>query len=485
MKKKKWKTLAVCLSVLAVLLALYGILRAFSAEDGEKEETAEAVTGLDSESVSEFSILLEGQEVTFSKTDDGWMKADEENFPVNDSTIDSLVATFSGLAADRILTDVEDPAEYGLDEPLTSVTLTDSGGETVKISVGDENKDTGKYYVNLNDETETVYVVDESFDSTVPSKIMDLAQGETYPDVGSTEITSVEVTSGSGTYLLVQDDSTNWTVDDGSGAACSAEYQTVSSLNTQIAGFSFTGLAAYDVEDFSPYGLDAPSAEIHVNYEEVVEDEDTGETDSSSDSGDSGEEEETVSKELTIHVGNQDENGSYYVRIDSSAQVHLVSEETVTEITGMTAQDFWDSELGYTSPGDIKSIDVTYGGETKEIVRHEETTTDEDGNTETEVSYYVNGGESLDSDLVNSFITTLNGISAQSKEAGLTSGEEPEMTLVIHTEEEEKQITLTPYNENFYLAVDTEGRPGLVNKNSARDLLESYEKIFAEENEQG
>ena len=31
----------------------------------------------------------------------------------------------------------------------------------------------------------------------------------------------------------------------------------------------------------------------------------------------------------------------------------------------------------------------------------------------------------------------------------LTSAEEPEMILVIHTDDEEKQITFTPYNENF------------------------------------
>ena len=169
------------------------------------------------------------------------------------------------------------------------------------------------------------------------------------------------------------------------------------------------------------------------------------------------------------------------IQIDDSAQVHLVSEENISEILGMTASDFWDAELGYTSLENINSIDVTYGGETKEIVRNVDTTTDEDGNTETETLYYVREGELLDSDLVETFINTLNGITTQSKDMSLTSAEEPEMILVIHTDDEEKQITFTPYNENFYLAVDSEGRPGLVNRNSARDLLEDYEAIFAEE----
>lgn len=491
MKRKKWKTPAICLAILAVLLVFYGVLRKINEESSETEETAEAIVNMDSENVTGLVILLEGQEAAFTKSEDTWTKDGEENFPVNSSLLDSLASTFAGLTADRTLTDIEDLSEYGLDEPLTSVTLTDADGETVKISVGDENKDTGKYYVNLNDETETVYTVDVSFDSTLPSEIMDLAQGESFPEVDSTAIMSIEVNSSGGYYRLLQDDTTNWTVDDGSGTAYSAEYQTVSSLSAQIADFSFSGLAAYDVEDFSLYGLSGPAATIYVNYEESVEEdsdtdseesssESTSASDSSNDS-DTEEEEETISRELTIYVGSQDENGSYYVRIDDSAQVHLVSEENISEILGMTASDFWDAELGYTSLENINSIDVTYGGETKEIVRNVDTTTDEDGNTETETLYYVREGELLDSDLVETFINTLNGITTQSKDMSLTSAEEPEMILVIHTDDEEKQITFTPYNENFYLAVDSEGRPGLVNRNSARDLLEDYEAIFAEE----
>ena len=484
MKKKKWKTPAICLAVLALLLVLYGLLRVINTENEETEETGEKIVNIDSETVTEFTVRVEGQDAVFVKSEDSWKKSDDDEFPVNEDELDSLVSTFSELTADRTITDVTDPEEYGLGETDSVVTLKQEDGDETVIHIGSENKDTEKYYVNLNGVTDTTYVVDVDFSGVLPEKLLDLASGESFPTIGSSNITSVEVNSDTGYYRLQEDDTSNWTVDDGSGTEYSAEYQTVSSLNTSLAGFSFIGLADYSVEDFSAYGLDTPAAAISVKYEETVEEDETESSDSSeetsdSEDSDSEEEQETVSKEVLIYIGNQDEDGNYYVRIGDSDQVQLVLEDTVNGILDMTAQDFWDSSLGYTSVSSIERMEITYAGETTEIVREEEEITDEDGNTETEVSY-ISGEDELDADLVESFLNSFNSMEAQSKDMSLSTEESPEMILKLYTEEGEKRITLTPYNENFYLGIDAEGRPGSINKNSAASLFEKYENIFAE-----
>jgi hypothetical protein len=489
MKKNKWKLPAAGLAALALLLGLYGILRATNAEKEEGETEGEALTAMVSEDITELAVTVDGQEAVFVREDSEWKKSGEDGFPVNKDKLDTLAETFSGLTADRELSDIEDLSEYGLDSPASTVSLTDAEGETVSFGIGDENSSNGKYYVNLNGSDTTVYLVDESFSSILPDTVMDLAQSEDFPQFTSSDVTGVEISSGNGEILLSkQDDSVNWLVNDGSGKEYSAEYQNVSSLNGSLAGFAFMQLEAYDVEDFSIYGLDEPSAVITVHYEEEVEEEteeDSGEnTDSSSAASESEEEEEpeTVPREVTIYVGGQNEDGNYYVRVGESSQVQLVLEDSITEIIGKTAKDYWDISLGYISLSDIQQAEVSYGGNTVVIQRVEEESTDEDGDTVTSVSYTCSG-EELDKDTVEQFFNAYNGMEAQTKDMALTTENGVEMTIVFQTEDGEKKMTLAPYNENFYLGADTEGRPGLVNKNKAAELFEKFEAIFAQTEE--
>ena len=142
----------------------------------------------------------------------------------------------------------------------------------------------------------------------------DLAQSESFPSVTSTNITEVEVNNGGNIYTLTKDDSSNWQVSDNTGKGYSAEYQTVSTLNSTIAGMTFAGLADIQTEDLGRYGLEHPAAVIHVTYTEEVEAEKTEESESTDSSGgesDEGAQNETVIKELDIYVGAQDEAVSY------------------------------------------------------------------------------------------------------------------------------------------------------------------------------
>ena len=47
------------------------------------------------------------------------MKKDETAFPVNQTTLDSAASAIETVEADRVLEDVEDLTEYGLDSPST------------------------------------------------------------------------------------------------------------------------------------------------------------------------------------------------------------------------------------------------------------------------------------------------------------------------------------------------------------------------------
>ena len=177
-------------------------------------------------------------------------------------------------------------------------------------------------------------------------------------------------------------------------------------------------------------------------------------------------------------MGNQDENGNYYVRTEGSGQVHRVSSESLSSALENNSVSYWSREIGYISMNNLKRVEVSYGGEIRTIERHSEEQEQEDGSTETEVTY-TSGGTLLDEDKTEDFLNSASGISAQSKDPSLSASETAEITITVETESETFTVSYTPYDENFYLASDKEGRPGLVNKNSVSELIEAYQAVWS------
>jgi hypothetical protein len=53
-------------------------------------------------------------------------------------------------------------ADYGLEKPKYTMTLTDSDGKTYTVKVGDKSASSPRYYVLVNDDTKNVYLVQTS-----------------------------------------------------------------------------------------------------------------------------------------------------------------------------------------------------------------------------------------------------------------------------------------------------------------------------------
>ena len=109
-------------------------------EKEEETETAESVIGLGEEKATGIQFTVEGQQYSFIKEGDTWKKEDEVDFPVDQEKMSTLITTFTGLTADRTLTDISSLEEYGLDDPVNSVTLTGSDENQVTLHIGDKNK---------------------------------------------------------------------------------------------------------------------------------------------------------------------------------------------------------------------------------------------------------------------------------------------------------------------------------------------------------
>ena len=464
-KKSKWNRMIYLAVIFALLLLLYLFLKNRNEKAEEAESSGMDVIQMDASSIVNFSFKIGDNSAEFSKDVDEWKNQEDSEFPVDQEAVETLLNDLLSFTAKRKLEAVDGLSEYGLEDPSNTIRLTDESGTETEILVGSRNQSTGDYYVSLAEAPNTVYVTASDLSSILPGSVMELAESEAYPAVSSSDIVEIQVKKEQGSYTLAyEEEEANWSVTGEDGISYSAEYQQVSSLASTLSGMVYSGLMDYNAEDLSVYGLDQPAAEIYIRYKEEIEEEE--------------EEPETVEKNFTLYVGNQDENGNYYVRMEGSGQVHRVSSESLSSALENNSVSYWSSEIGYISMNNLKRVEVSYGGEIRTIERHSEEQEQEDGSTETEVTY-TSGGTLLDEDKTEDFLNSASGISAQSKDPSLSASEAAEITITVETESETFTVSYTPYDENFYLASDKEGRPGLVNKNSVSELIEAYQAVWS------
>ena len=179
---KKSTKLVSAVVVLAVLGGVYVGLNTYvskeeKAESSSEEESKTEVFSVKTDDIKSLEFIVDKKEVTFEKKDDSWVKKDETAFPVNQTTLDSAASAIETVEADRVLKDVEDLAEYGLDSPSNTV-IVDTADGTTKLNIGDENTSTNQYYISRADDEDVTVTLEASMDETG-----NMILGVTVPDV--------------------------------------------------------------------------------------------------------------------------------------------------------------------------------------------------------------------------------------------------------------------------------------------------------------
>lgn len=274
---KKSTKLVSAVVVLAVLGGVYVGLNTYVSKEekteSSEEESKTEVFSVKTDDIKSLEFIVDKKEVTFEKKDDSWVKKDETAFPVNQTTLDSAASAIETVEADRVLEDVEDLTEYGLDSPSNTVTVDTADG-TTKLNIGDENTSTNQYYISKDDDDSTVYVVAADTVSPFMDSLYDYAQGEDFPTINSSTVKKVQVSEDKDSYVLEENsDGTTWDVSgDGSSDKESADTTAAGNVTSGLGSFAFDQFVNYNAEDLSKYGLDKPYATITVDYQEEVKD---------------------------------------------------------------------------------------------------------------------------------------------------------------------------------------------------------------------
>ncbi len=542
--KNKTVKMVIAVAVLVVCCGAYAGVKTYVAKQEQKEseeETEEKTTvfSASADDIQSLDFMIDKNETTFEKDNDQWIKKDEKEFPVNQTTLDDAASSVASIESDRVLSDVEDLEEYGLDTPSNTLKIVtkDSGDDssedsaddsaktvTTTLYVGDENSSTSQYYAYKDDDKTTVYMVDASSIEPFTKDLYDYAQGEDFPAISNTDDINKIYVSGENSYELVKnDDNSLWTIQGAGDEKEKTDSATVSSLVSSFGSMAYNSFVNYKCDDKSEYGLDDPYAVITVDYQEEVENdsEDSDDTDNTEDTSSSTEENSTdtsesddtdtadgdttettdsdtsdadstddtedektmVDKQLVITVGKEADDSNRYIMVNDSDQVYTMSVDTLSAFTDKAEEDFWDMTVSYVSINNLSEMKVTYQGNEYKVNVSRETSTDDDGNETETVTYKLNGKELESSDLTP-FYNKLANMTAQKRlTEEYTPENDPEMTVTLKEEDGDSlEVSYYSYDTNYYAAVVGE-KVYLVNKMNVKELFTTFETMTGNETE--
>lgn len=286
MNKRTGKLIAL-LAVLAVAVAAYFVASAIAKREESRNDIPDEtkISIIDKETTDLVSVKIKaaGSDYTVGQSDGKYTLKDDADFPLDQDRAKDIAAAVTSVSADRKVADTgADSSEYGLDSPLYTVTAKYSGGAEMTFRIGSYNRHTDSYYMSIAGE-DTVYLVSKTMTSPLGYTMKDLIVNETLtePDEKFDALTGVKVAFSDGTgfrYSLVSDESGDaedtWALSLLDGTAIKGDFsKEAEALYDALFGYKPTDWVAYGVktdEQLKEYGLDAPYAEITIDYNDTV-----------------------------------------------------------------------------------------------------------------------------------------------------------------------------------------------------------------------
>ena len=429
------------------------------------KNSGETILSIPTDTVTALSWTNEEGTFSFTK-DEIWTYDEDSAFPVDEEKIDELLAQFEDFAAAFVIDDVEDYEQYGLDEPVCTISIT-VGEESYTVELGDFSKMDEQRYVSIGDGK--AYLVSHNPLDEFGAVLRDMILDDTIPEFDTAKQIAF---TGTENYTITYDE-------DGTSICADDVYFTdgkpldtdnVNEWLTALMGLGLTDYVGYNVtdEELQTFGLDESDLTITLDYSNS--DEDGTETDFGT---------------LVLHLSqNPEELAAYekalaneedelpdvtcYARVGDSQIVYSITQTEFDKLTAVSYDTLRHQKLFTADFDTVTSMDVTLEGETYTFTYN--LPADED--SEDVEGMWTYDGAEFD---VYDLRTALRSLTAVSFTDETPTGQE-EISLVIHLDNEDfPTFTLTLYRydgENCLAAVD--GEPAaLVSRAQTVDLVEA------------
>ena len=165
---KEKRIVTILLSIITILFAALLIVLGFryraarEAAVGGAAGAAPSSSGKDAAPQSYTAITYDNGSATLSFALDeqgAWIWADDPDFPLDDLTVASIASELSSLHFQQTLPAGESMETYGFTTPSATLSATSSRGSTQTLVFGKTTTDGDSYYLQMNGDESTVYIV--------------------------------------------------------------------------------------------------------------------------------------------------------------------------------------------------------------------------------------------------------------------------------------------------------------------------------------
>lgn len=153
------------------------------------EDTQETILDVNSDDITSFSYVYEGETYSFEKEDDTWYYADDHSLNLKQERIKAMLLKVAPLKVNQVIENVTDMSQYGLADPERTIQY-ETADRSVIINVGNLNSMTSQYYIAFPSEMK-VYAVTTNVVTGFNDTLDDLVE-ETAEETESTETEETE-----------------------------------------------------------------------------------------------------------------------------------------------------------------------------------------------------------------------------------------------------------------------------------------------------
>ena len=191
MKKQKIQMLVIVVILLLCIVA-YFLATRYAKQQEQRDKDSETqgqvnLTVIDPDDVDAFSYIADGTTYSYTKNKDTWTCENDTSLKMDAYSIATLLGNLKKITAAEAIDDYDSIADYGLDQPQNTITVT-CGNETTTIDIGDYNEMLQEYYIKISGD-DKIYLADSTLKDAFSKKPDTMVQQEE-----STETESVDST---------------------------------------------------------------------------------------------------------------------------------------------------------------------------------------------------------------------------------------------------------------------------------------------------
>lgn len=445
-----------CVVLAAVLVVGLYLLLALTGQEEITETTDTKVVFIDEGYAGLDAIQISNENGDFTVRN---ISTEEEEFYALDGMDDdvlrqdgcvSLYTAMGALYADEMVTETAtDLSAYGLDDPRAVMTITLKDGSTRNFLLGDEVPTSAQSYFCEEGKPE-VYVISSYLSEKMLAPVADY-HIYTMPEVDAENGKSlvIQMRGEEPWKIRLFDDTGNtlsaWKMID--PYEIDVDFETVQNLVTDISEVTLSRFVATAAsqEDLATYGLDDPIATLtYVDQNNASR---------------------------TVIVGDKTDTGNYYVQIDDSLDVYLAVSGQVSFVENITLVNLLDSFANLINIAYVDQVEITKGTESYRMQIKRQESTDEDGNTVTEETYFLNGKQ-MDEDMFKDAYQTIISVthSGLSDETKVGEGVVLSVRFTFNNGTEDLLVEYYPYDINNY-AISRNGNTFLYGRKDRVDEI--------------